>query len=68
MTNEMTPLFNPRFDIWQEHFKAQKSGHIVGLTCKGRATVEALRFNDEDRVRNRLSLFLRNLWPAIWRN
>ena len=62
--NESTPMFNPREDTWSEHFKAHKSGNIVGLTIKGRATVEALRFNNEERVRNRFTLFLRGLWPA----
>ena len=64
-TGEMTQLFNPREDNWNEHFKAHKSGHVVGLTATGRATVAALRFNDEGRVRNRVSLVQRRLWPAI---
>lgn len=63
-TNDSISMFNPREDTWSEHFKAHKSGHIVGLTPKGRATVEALRFNDEGRVRNRFALFLRGLWPV----
>lgn len=65
MTNELIPLFNPRTDIWNVHFLAHRSGHIVGLTPKGRATAEVLRFNDEARVRGRLLLYLRGLWPSL---
>ncbi len=40
------PLFNPRSDIWQEHFiwSADRI-HIIGLTSTGRATVAALALN-----------------------
>lgn len=63
-TNDLISMFNPREDTWSEHFKAHKSGHVVGLTPKGRATVEALRLNDEGKVRNRFVLFLRGLWAV----
>src|SRR5262249_1110221 len=37
-------LFNPRRDIWSEHF--QWDGvRVVGLTATGRATIEALALN-----------------------
>ena len=37
-------LYNPRRDVWHEHF--QWDGvHLVGLTATGRATVEALKMN-----------------------
>ncbi|MBL7066188.1 MAG: HNH endonuclease [Anaerolineae bacterium] len=47
-------LFNPRIQIWSEHFAWSADGiHIIGLTPCGRATVEALRLNDKLAVRVR---------------
>jgi hypothetical protein len=42
------PLFNPRIDIWSQHFiwSADKL-YIIGLTPIGRATVAALALNRE---------------------
>ena len=37
-TGELTRLFNPRTDIWDQHFQIQ-AGHIIGLTPVGRTTV-----------------------------
>ena len=45
----IVPLFNPRTQIWAEHFKIEAT-QIIGLTAIGRATVEILRFNDEERL------------------
>ena len=64
-TGVLTPLFHPRTDDWSEHFLARPSGHIVGLGPKGRATVQALRFNDGDRVRGRLLYYRRGIWPGL---
>ena len=45
-------LFNPRRDVWSEHFVWSVEGlTIIGLTPSGRATVEALALN-RDRVIN----------------
>ncbi|MGH2350922.1 MAG: HNH endonuclease [Chloroflexota bacterium] len=45
-TRSVQPLFNPRPDRWDEHFR-WTSGYlrIVGLTPSGRATVARLRMN-----------------------
>ena len=37
-------LYNPRRDVWHEHFRWD-GVHLVGLTATGRATVEALKMN-----------------------
>lgn len=63
-TDSSTPLFNPRTDSWLAHFSARSSGHIVGLTPSGRATVQALRFNDQVRVAGRLALYQMGHWPT----
>jgi len=47
-TNKLTPLFNPRTQIWQEHFQWQANGiEIVGITATGRATIDALKMNNK---------------------
>jgi hypothetical protein len=41
-------LFNPRRQVWSEHFRWSNEGtSIIGTTATGRATVEALRLNNE---------------------
>lgn len=43
-TRTEVPLFNPRRDVWSEHF--QWDGvRVVGLTATGRATTEILALN-----------------------
>jgi len=37
-------LFHPRLDIWNEHF-VWNEVVLIGLTARGRATVEALDLN-----------------------
>jgi hypothetical protein len=46
LTGEPAPLFNPRVDLWSEHFKwsADKT-RVEGMSAVGRATVVALRMN-----------------------
>lgn len=53
-TGTSMPLYNPRAQVWSEHFKWDAEGTvIVGLTPTGRATVEALALNAELRIRAR---------------
>jgi HNH endonuclease len=53
-TGVVVPLFNPRQDPWATHFRWSRSGvRILGQTATGRATVEALRMNDPDRMATR---------------
>ncbi len=40
----LTRLFNPRIDLWDEHF-AQKGMSIMGLTPVGCATIAVLKMN-----------------------
>lgn len=45
-TGQLVRLFNPREQIWKEHFLWVESGcRIVGRTAVGRATIQALRLN-----------------------
>ena len=45
-TNQIVSLFNPRTNNWNEHFE-WKDEKIVGKTPCGRATVQALKFNND---------------------
>lgn len=48
LTGVPAPLFNPRTQSWAVHFAWSEGGiEIIGLTATGRATVEALRLNNE---------------------
>ncbi len=45
-TGELVRLFDPRHQIWKEHFSWTTGGdQIIGLTPTGRATVVALNLN-----------------------
>lgn len=47
-TAQDVPLFNPRTQIWSEHFVWSTDGlRIIGTTSVGRATVIALRLSDD---------------------
>lgn len=47
LTGKTTPLFNPRTQIWSNHFFWSPDGtHIIGRTDCGRATVAALHLNN----------------------
>ena len=49
-TGKETPLFNPRQQVWSEHFIWTSDGLcIIGTTPTGRATCERLDLNDERR-------------------
>ena len=48
VSGEKAALFNPRQQIWGEHFRWREDGlEIIGVTPTGRATVAALRMNNE---------------------
>lgn len=48
-SDSLVPLFHPRKQVWSEHFKVVQ-GRVIGLTAVGRAPVELLRMNNDDRV------------------
>lgn len=46
ITDSWVPLFNPRRQVWSEHFAwTPTADYIVGLTPIGRGTVQALQLN-----------------------
>jgi hypothetical protein len=63
VTDELTPLFDPRTDQWHQHFSLVEH-HILGISAIGRVTVAVLKMNAADRVQLRLELFEERL-PEI---
>lgn len=57
-SGDITTLFNPRRDQWDEHF-AFENAFLVGLTPTGRATVRTLNMNGADRLELREELLSR---------
>lgn len=43
-TGEVVSIFNPRQQVWKEHF-AWQGVQVIGLTATGRATLQALDLN-----------------------
>ena len=59
-----SPLFHPRHDVWQEHFRYESdSGTIVGRTAVGRVTVASLKMNSDFQIRARRHWVRLNLYP-----
>ncbi|WP_058998542.1 HNH endonuclease [Leptolyngbya sp. NIES-2104] len=56
------PLFNPRLQLWSEHFSWSADGlRIVGLTAIGRATCDRLDMNDDEHDEGSI-IGARRLW------
>lgn len=51
-TGEITRLFNPRLDVWTEHFSLE-NGRIISLTPIARTTVFLLQFNTPTAILSR---------------
>lgn len=48
LTGSTVALFNPREQVWTDHFRWSPDGtRVTGITPVGRAPVEALRLNNE---------------------
>jgi hypothetical protein len=57
-TGKIIPLFNPRSQLWTEHFQWSEDGlRILGKTPVGRATIVALHLSDDPDA-----LMVRSYW------
>lgn len=54
-TGDITPLFNPRRDLWSDHFRLD-GAFIVGRTDVGRCTAFLLQLNRPERLDERRRL------------
>jgi hypothetical protein len=62
-SSELTRLFNPRTDAWEDHFRIER-GIVYGLTAVGRTTAYVLDMNSARRVE--LRLVIRALEGEQW--
>ncbi len=61
-TRQITRLFNPRSDIWEQHFRWQ-STHIEGVTSIGSTTVVVLKLNHPEMLVVREALHDEGVFP-----
>lgn len=54
-TNQLTELFHPRRQSWDEHFELQ-GVYVVGKTATGRTTIRVLDINSDDQITLRSSI------------
>ena len=54
-TGQLTELFHPRRQTWDEHFELQ-GVHLIGKTAAGRTTIRVLDMNSDDQIALRSSL------------
>jgi hypothetical protein len=54
-SRQLVRLFNPRTDLWTEHFEFD-GPRILGRTAIGRATVHVLAMNTDDLLLLRIEL------------
>ena len=59
---EEIPLFNPRIDVWEQHFQWDEYD-LIGLTAIGIATIHLLRLNDGRKIRIRQAEASFGLFP-----
>lgn len=61
---ENVRLFNPRRDVWNEHFRSRsETFEIEGLTEIGRGTINRLRFNNPLQIQARRQWRRLGLFP-----
>ena len=66
VSGDVVPLFSPRTQAWRDHFAWSDDGlRVVGRTACGRATIEALRLNNDWLVRARRIWILAGLHPPL---
>ncbi|MBL8130230.1 MAG: HNH endonuclease [Anaerolineae bacterium] len=54
LSQQGVPLYNPRDQVWDEHFAWSPDGTLIeGVTAIGRATIERLQMNRTEVVRAR---------------
>jgi hypothetical protein len=64
LVGEAVPLFNPRAQDWNEHFRWSRY-RVEALTAIGRATIAALDLNHPRRLKIREAEALFQLFPPV---
>ena len=53
LTGQIAPLFDPRQQVWAEHFTLLDDGILTSSTREGRTTIRLLQLNRLERVEER---------------
>lgn len=61
-TGELVAFYNPRKQNWEDHFSLNQA-EIQPLTAVGRVTVNILKFNHPDRIKEREILISLGIYP-----
>jgi len=61
-SGELVAFFHPRKGQWSAHFQLSE-GHIRGITPEGRVTERLFRFNDQERILERLIWIEQGIYP-----
>jgi hypothetical protein len=65
LTGNLARLFNPRTQVWNEHFKLNsQTAEIEALTPEGRVTVFLLQLNHAARIPARVILIRKKRYPC----
>ncbi len=62
VTGDITPIFNPRKQIWMQHFQIEETGEIESLTAEARVTAQILQFNNLDRIEERRGMIAEGIY------
>lgn len=62
-SGQLTPLFHPRHDRWDDHFRLD-GARIVPLTAVGRVTEYLLALNSDEQRAKRTELIELNRYPG----
>lgn len=66
LSGDVTPLFNPNSQNWHTHFAWSTDGLLVnGRTACGRATIEALRLNNDWLLQARRIWIIAGIHPPL---
>lgn len=63
-TGQHAPLFHPRKDRWDEHFRWD-GAVLLGLTPTGRATIDVLTINHPDYIALREQLIAEGIFSVV---
>jgi hypothetical protein len=62
VTGLIVQLFNPRTDVWSDHFK-WNGPVLVSNTATGRATIRCLAINHPDNIAQRQAFIAEGVFP-----
>ncbi|WP_374687437.1 HNH endonuclease [Promineifilum sp.] len=62
ISGDLVPFFNPRKQIWFEHF-ALEGANLVPLTAEARVTLSILELNHPSRLSERIALIAAGQYP-----